>query len=149
VAKVPHVLTATDSCYDCSEDEALSEDRAWLLEHAGSCLRLDGRVRDAVPLLERALRITDADSHSDRRDVADRLNSLALALSDLGQPAAARPLLERALRIIEVLCAPDDPAVATCLNNLGSVLRELGEPRAALSLLERASRIAERRNAND
>jgi hypothetical protein len=69
-------------------------------------------------LLERALRIGEAVHGPDHPAVATSLSNLALVLSDLGQPAAARPLAERALRIGEAVHGPDHPTVATLHANL-------------------------------
>jgi tetratricopeptide (TPR) repeat protein len=147
---LPHVLAAT-ALLDQSQapDPALLQSGAWLLDRAGTYLQVRARFRDAFPLLERAVAITEAAHGPDHPTVASRLNNLALVLGDLGQPETARPLLERALAIDEAAHGPDHPTVAIRLSNLATVLRDLGQPETAQPLLERALAITEAAHGPD
>ncbi len=136
---LPCVLTATGYQADTAGDGPA----AWLLEHAGTYLRTQGRYREALPLHQRALRIREAVYGPDHPDVATALSYVGWALSVLGRPAEALPLQERALRIHEAVHGPDHPSVATDLSYVGSALSDLGRPAEALPLQERALRIHE------
>ncbi|MFE9877877.1 tetratricopeptide repeat protein [Streptomyces sp. NPDC005784] len=118
-------------------------DLATLLGEAAVYLSARGQEAQALPMKERALRITEAASGPDHPDTATRLNNLAYTLSNLGRGSEALPLLERALRITEATRGPDDPDTATCLNNLASTLGNLGRHTEALPMKERALRITE------
>ena len=142
---LPHVLTAVGYLdYSVGKhDAAVMGAASWLLDRAGTYLRVHARPADVKPLLERALAIAEAAYGSDHPEVAAAVNNLALTLEDLGQPEAARPLQERALAIAEAAYGPDHPALASHLNNLALTLRTLGQPEAARPLTERALAIDE------
>ena len=141
---LPHVLAVT-AYLDLEEAPAAAvlADASWLLDRAGTYLRVHARPNDARLLYERALAIGEAAHGPDHPDVAAALNNLALALRHLGYPEQARPLYERALGIGEAAYGPDHPNVATALNNLALVLGDLGYPEQARPLLERALAIGE------
>jgi tetratricopeptide (TPR) repeat protein len=136
---LPSVLAAIGH-YDDTTGEGPA---AWLLDHAGIYLQSQGRYGEALPLLERALRIDEAALGPDHPDVATDLNHVGWALSDLGRSAEALPLQERALRIDGAALGSDHPDVASDLNNVGQVLSDLDRPAEALPLYERALRIHE------
>jgi Tfp pilus assembly protein PilF len=92
-------------------------------------------------LLERALRIEEAQFGPDHPQVATTLNNLGVVWGDLGQPAKALEVFERALRILEGAYGPDHPQVAATLSNLGAVWSNLGQPAKAHEVFERALRI--------
>jgi tetratricopeptide (TPR) repeat protein len=98
---------------------------------------------EALPPLERALRIHEAAYGPDHPDVAIDLNYVGRALADLGRPAEALSLQQRALRIREAAYGPDHPDVAVDLNYMGRALSDLGRSAEALPLHERALRIHE------
>ena len=106
-------------------------------------LRARGQAAQALPLEERALRITEATLGPDHPTTATRLNNLASTFSDLGRHTEALPLQERALRITEATLGPDHPTTATRLGNLASTFSALGRHTEALPLQERALRISE------
>ncbi|MGH3784113.1 MAG: FxSxx-COOH system tetratricopeptide repeat protein [Pseudonocardiaceae bacterium] len=138
---LPHVLATTRHHDNTAPTHP--ETSAWLLDRAAAYLRVLGQPSTALPLSQRALRITEAVYGPEHPTGATRLNNLAVVLSDLGKPDQALPLLERALRIDEAAYGPKHPTVATRLNNLAKVLRDLGKPDQAQPLLERALRITE------
>src|SRR5438067_462463 len=90
---LPHVLAGTGHLDDAAEPgpAAMADDAAWLLDRAGTYLRVQARLTSAQPLQERALALTEAAYGPDHPTVATRLNNLAVTLQDLGQPEAARP----------------------------------------------------------
>lgn len=68
------------------------KDAAWLLDRAGTYLRVQAQFTDARALLERAVAISEAAYGPDHPVVAVRLNDLALILRELGDLAGALPL---------------------------------------------------------
>jgi tetratricopeptide (TPR) repeat protein len=116
---------------------------AWLLDHAGAYMHTQGRYGDAVDHLRRAVSLTEAALGPYHPDLAPRLTSVATAIRDLGDPAAARPLAERAVAITEAATGPDDPALAGLLDALAAVIRDLGDPSAARAPAQRAVKITE------
>ena len=142
---LPHVLAAAGHL-DCPAGwpgaDAMA-DASWLLDRAGTDLRVRGQLADARELLERALAIDEAAYGPGHPAVATRLNDIAVMLRNLGQSQAARPLQERALSIYEAACEPGHPAVATSLGNLALILRDLGQSQTARPLAELALAIDE------
>ncbi|MGW4292038.1 FxSxx-COOH system tetratricopeptide repeat protein [Micromonospora chersina] len=138
---LPHVLAATEHQTGAPATARLQT--SWLLDCAANYLQTHGQPASALPLLQHALAIDEADHGPDHPAVAACLNNLAGVLQDLGQPADAKPLLERALAIDETTYGPDHPAVAATLNNVASMLLDLGQPADAKPLLERALAIDE------
>ena len=142
---LPHVLATTVHADHAPWPlgPAVMADAAWLLDQAGTYLRVQARLTEAKVLQDRALVIIEAAYGPDHPEVATHLNNLALILRDLGQPESARPLQERALAIDEAVYGLDHPEVATHLNNLALILRDLGQPESARPLQERALAIDE------
>jgi tetratricopeptide (TPR) repeat protein len=145
---LPHVLAAASHADHAGNQlaPAATADASWLLDQAGTYLRVQAQFTGARALLERALAIDEAAYGPDHPAVAAALNNLALILQALGDLAGARPLQERALAIDEAAYGPDHPAVATALNNLAQILRDLGDLAGARPLQERALAISEARS---
>ena len=142
---LPHVLAATSHTGD-GLDEGPALECSWLLDRAGTYLQTQGRYREAVPLMQRALAIDERVHGPDHPEVATSLNNLALVLQELGDPAGARPLAERALAIDEQAYGSDHPYVAILLNNVAAVLQELGERDTAAAYRARADAIRAAQN---
>jgi Tetratricopeptide repeat len=92
----PHVLAVT-AYLDREEAPAAAvlDDASWLLDRAGSYLRVHARPNDARPLLERALAIDEAAYGPDHPEVSTDLYNLAEVLRDLDHPDQAQIALER------------------------------------------------------
>ena len=88
---LPHVLAATSHAGQAGQElvPGSRDDLSWLLDRAGTYLRVQAQLTQARPLAERALAITEAAYGPDHPDVATRLNNLAWILRALGQ--AGRP----------------------------------------------------------
>jgi tetratricopeptide (TPR) repeat protein len=145
---LPHVLAATDhfrtdSSIIVGGNGTTADAMSLLLDRTGTYLQVHGRVREARPLVERALAIAEANYGPDHPIVAVHLHNLAHILQDLEEPAAGRLLMERALASDEVEYGPDHPAVATRLSVLALILQDLSESATALPLFERALSIDE------
>ncbi|MEV4993316.1 tetratricopeptide repeat protein [Streptomyces niveus] len=136
---LPHILAIADSHLTPSPGDELAQ----LLGTTGSFLRSRGQARQALPLEQRALMITEAALGPDHPSTAIRLGNLAGTLSDLGRRAEALPLEERALVITEAALGPDHPSTALRLGNLARTLGELGRYEEALPLDQRALVITE------
>ncbi|MEU2062762.1 tetratricopeptide repeat protein [Streptomyces sp. NPDC013455] len=114
-----------------------------LLGQAAYYLWARGQAREALPLMERVLRITESEVGPDHPDTALRLGNLTSTYSALGRYAEALPLEERALRITESALGPDHVMTAVRLGNLAVTYSALGRHDEALPLKERALRISE------
>jgi tetratricopeptide (TPR) repeat protein len=136
-ALLPHVLSAV-SVVDDNTDPDIAADASWLLDRAGTYLQTQGRARQARPLLESALTLSETAYGPDHPDVGTALNNLAWILCGLGDLAAARLLAQRALTIAEAAYGRDHPNVGIALNGLAFILRNLGDLAAARPLAERA-----------
>jgi tetratricopeptide (TPR) repeat protein len=137
---LPHALAATEHAERLG---VAGEATGWLLSRASAYLRERGQPRQARPLAERALTVTEAALPSDHTEVGARHDNLGLVLADLGDLEGARREYERALAIHEAADGPDHPNVARVRNNLGNVLQGLGDRAGARRELERALAIDE------
>ena len=108
-----------------------------------------GQVRQAVPLLERALAIHETWLGSQNLATADALNDLARALSLTNRYDDAKKLLDRALSIEETGKAADDERAAVTLEQLANLHQRSGDYTGARPLLERALRIREASGRTD
>jgi tetratricopeptide (TPR) repeat protein len=120
---LPHVLAATGHAERLG---VAGEQAGWLLYRASIYLRGRGLHRQARPIAEQALAVTEANLGPGDPQVAWRCDELGNVLQDLGDPASARVQYERALAIGEAALGPDHPTVATFRNDLGSALQDLG-----------------------
>jgi tetratricopeptide (TPR) repeat protein len=104
------------------------EAAGWLLDRASRYLLERGQYRQARPIAERALAVTETALGPANPQVASRCYTLGRVLQDLGDLASARGQFERALEISEATLDPDHPTVATHRGNLDRVLQALQEP---------------------
>ncbi len=95
----------------------------------------DGRIRDALGHLERALPLIR--SHSNDWELTPLLNDAGYAARLAGKPKRARAAFEESLRRSDAL--GNDLAAATALNNLGVLSEGLGELEHALSFYDRSA----------
>jgi len=137
---LPHVLVATGHT---ERLEVAGEQAGWLLDRAANYLHERGQYRQARPIAERALRVTEATLGAAHPEVAWRYDGLGATLRRLGDLAGARMQLERALAIAEAALGPDHEDVAKWRSNLGLVLRDLGDLEGGRVQVERALAISE------
>jgi tetratricopeptide (TPR) repeat protein len=137
---LPHVLVATGHA---ERLEVAGEQAGWLLDRAANYLHERGQYRQARPIAERALRVTEATLGAAHPEVAWRYDGLGATLRRLGDLAGARMQYERALAIAEVALGPDHEDVAKWRSNLGLVLHDLGDLEGARVQVERALEISE------
>jgi tetratricopeptide (TPR) repeat protein len=132
---LPQVLTATGH----AERLAVSQEAAgWLLDRASIYLRRRGQYRQARPIAERALAVTEEILGQDDPEVAWRCNNLGGVLQDLGELEGARAQLERTLAIGEAALGLHHPSVAAWRGSLSEVLQAVGDLPRAKAQLERA-----------
>jgi tetratricopeptide (TPR) repeat protein len=137
---LPHVLAAAGHAQRLG---VAGEQGGWLLDRASSYLRERGLYRQARPVAEQALALTEAAVGPQHVEVAWRCDELARVLRQLGELADAKAQLERALAIGEATLGPDYPGVAAWRSNLGLVLWGLGDLAGARAQFERALAIGE------
>jgi tetratricopeptide (TPR) repeat protein len=137
---LPHVLAVAEHAQRLG---VAGEQAGWLLGRASSYLRGRGLYRQARPVAEQALAVTEAALGLEDVEVAWRCDELGRVLRALGDLAGARVQYERALAIGEAALGPDHPDVAVWRSNLGNVLRELGDLAGARVQVERALAISE------
>jgi tetratricopeptide (TPR) repeat protein len=123
--------------------EVAGDQAGWLLNRASAYLRERGQYRQARPIAERALVVTEMALGPADPEVAWRFDELGLVLHELGDLDSARVQLERALAIGEAALGPNRPEVAVWHNDLGVVLHYLGELLGAQVQFERALAIDE------
>jgi tetratricopeptide (TPR) repeat protein len=119
------------------------EQAGWLLDRASKYLRKRGQYRQARPIAERAVAITEAALGPADPEVAWRCDEFGLVQYQLGDLAGAREQLERAVAIGEAALGADHQAVAVWRNDLGGLLQALGELDGAREQLEQALEISE------
>ena len=107
----------------------------------GRTLLAEGKPAEAIPVLERALRISEKGHGSDHADVADVLVELARARAALNRQDVSEPLLQRALAIQRRLLAADDPSLVPTLTFLGEAVASHDVDKAH-ALLDEALTIA-------
>jgi tetratricopeptide (TPR) repeat protein len=117
------------------------EAAGWLLDRASTYLRERGQYRQARPIAERAVRITEAELGPADPRVAWRRAELGRVLQNLGDLEGARVQFEQALAISEAALGPDHPDVANWHDSLAHVLWTRGDLAGARVQLERALEI--------
>ncbi|HTS81321.1 MAG TPA: serine/threonine-protein kinase [Myxococcaceae bacterium] len=92
----------------------------------GSLHAREGRQKEAIDELQRAVEQAHSAFDADDTRIASMLVSLGVALRNSGQLAEARTQLQAALDIVERKLGPMHPLVANTLYQLSSVHRRLG-----------------------
>ena len=118
--------------------------RARMMETIGTVYRKLGLYKNAMPLLERALEISESrlDGHSPR--LAETLLSVAMLHDDQGKYEEAEKLVQRSLDIREKVLGADHPAYAESLLVLGWLNYKNGKFPEAESCFQRAFEIREK-----
>jgi tetratricopeptide (TPR) repeat protein len=128
------------------EERTQLEKEAATLNLVGLLAYQQGKLKDALPALTRALALRERlYPDQDHLALASSLTNLGSVLSALGQADKALPFIERGLKMREALFKDQDhPDLATSLNNMGVVLKALGQPDKALPYYERALAMRQR-----
>lgn len=112
-----------------------------ILENIGKTYREHGAYLAALPVLKRALRLSEKVHGRDSIETAGALDYLATSYQLQGKYPEARDHYERALEVVEQQLGDDHPAYATLLTNLANALIAMGEMGEAKTLLRKSSEI--------
>jgi tetratricopeptide (TPR) repeat protein len=140
---IPHASRIRDA-KDCNNSDALGK----LCLKVGRCLRVDGRIRDAVDWLEES-RDLRADLPEDDADRLLTQHVLAMAYQSNGQVKDAVRLLEHVVAIHKRALAEDHPDRLASQHQLASAYLANGQVKDAVRLLEHVVAISERVLAED
>ena len=105
-------------------------------------LQATNRLKEAEPLMRRALEISKASFGEQHPAVAIGLNNLAQLLKATNRLKEAEPLMRRALEISKASFGEQHPAVAIGLNNLAHLLKDTNRLKEAEPLMRRALEIS-------
>jgi tetratricopeptide (TPR) repeat protein len=136
---LPHVLAVAGHAERLG---VAGEQAGWLLHRASIYLRGRGLYRQARPIAEQAVAVTEAALGPADPEVARHCDGFGRVLRQLGELAEARIQSERALAISEAALGPDHLEVATWRSSLGMVLQDLGDLQGARAQYEQALEIS-------
>jgi len=113
-------------------------------QYLGRVLLREGRAREALPLFERALRVSERNHSATHPEVAEVLVDLARCRLAIGDVTPAAALVQRASAIQQALPL-DHPSRVATLTVSGTIARREQRLEAARRDLEEAVHIAQRR----
>ncbi|QDK77745.1 tetratricopeptide repeat protein [Spirosoma sp. KCTC 42546] len=99
--------------------------------------------QQALPLLQKVLKIKEQVVGKNHIDYANSLNTLALCYQVMGQYEQAMPLCQQALKIREQAVGKNHPEYAKSLDNLAELYQNIGQYEKALPLSQQALKIRE------
>ena len=141
---LPHVFSVLQH-----SKEVDIEEKSDLLFWAGRCLHVDGRIKEAVALLEQVVAIqakTLAEDHPSR--LASQ-HALGVAYDANGQVREAVALLEQVVAIEAKTLTEDHPSRLASQHELAGAYRANGQVREAAALLEQVVAIEAKTLAED
>ncbi len=138
---VPHAMALG---YWVDAYEVMSEAAVRVFDLLGRYLLERGRLKEAKPLLDRALSIGERVLGLDHPAVARTMHNLGVHEIYYARYEEAQPRLQQALAIRERALGPEHPDVASTLNVLANTYWHLGRYADAQPLYERALAIWER-----
>jgi tetratricopeptide (TPR) repeat protein len=139
------VRAYTDNLAKYEKNEQPEEEYlGYVLNNLGTFFEKAGYFSAAIPLLHRALEITEKVLGLEHPNTAGSLNNLALFLQEKGDYDSAEPLYQRALEITEKVLGKEHPDTATSLNNFAVLLEAKGDYDHAEPLYQRALSIREK-----
>ena len=115
-----------------------------ILIEIGSLHSLQGRQLDAIPLLERALAISEKKFGTESTEAATALASLGFIRALAGQFEPALASLKRSLQIREKNPSTTNPDLGIATWTLGVIYAESGSYGLAMPLLERSETLLEK-----
>jgi eukaryotic-like serine/threonine-protein kinase len=118
--------------------EPYSPSLARALSNLGTVYWRQGRNRDAVKAMERALVIHMKNQGPRSSVVAYARKNLSHVHRDLGELDIAERYAQEALAVAEALFPKNDPFIGTTLESLGQLAQKRGDPVKARSLYERS-----------
>lgn len=114
-------------------------DLADLLNDFGVDLLVAGKAREALPVLEGALRVRRAEPGGDSLPLANAINNVGGAWRDVGECAKAEDFFREAVAMARRLAGGDDPGLANSLSNLALCLHRQGKADEARTAIDEAS----------
>ncbi len=114
-----------------------------LLANAESLYR-QKHYEESIPLLERALALTEKVFGSEDSKVGEPLFRLAVTYQQQGAFAKALPLFQRSLNLGEKLLGPEHDQIATLLVGVGMMQKEQGNFAQAIAAFTRSLAIVEK-----
>jgi esterase/lipase superfamily enzyme/Tfp pilus assembly protein PilF len=108
-----------------------------------------GKHAEALPLAERAVKVTEEQLGPDHPDGRQSLTRLASLYESQGRYADAEPLLKRSLAIAEKALGPDHPDVGSALARLASLYQFQRRYADAEPLLKRSLAVTEEKLGPD
>ena len=118
--------------------------RGWLFNNRGAMRAAQGRLRDAVEDLNRAIEAKEKALGPNDPDVGISLVNVSVYLDELGETGRAAASIERAVKIMQETLGRDHPKVAVPLANYAELLNRLGRFEEALEPARHALVVAER-----
>ena len=106
--------------------------RGWLFNNRSAMRGQQGRLRDAVEDVQRAIEAKEKALGPNDPDVGISLVNAAVYLDDLGETVRAAAYIERAVQIMQETLGRDHPKVAITLANYAELLNRLGRYGEAL-----------------
>ncbi|OAK94532.1 kinesin light chain 1 [Phaeosphaeriaceae sp. SRC1lsM3a] len=143
-AYMPHALRLLESA---QTDDKKTRSKLSLL--VGRCLRVDGRIREAVAWLEESYRWRASELEEDDADRLLTEHVLAMAYHADGQVKQAVTLLEQIVAVKEKVFAEDHPSRLVSQHELGVVYQADGQIKQAVMLLEHVLTVREKVLAED
>jgi len=109
-----------------------------LINQLGKLLMDMGKLEEARPLLEEALRARRETLGDRHPDTLTSINNMGLLLMRMDELQEARPLFEEALQARRVTLGDRHQHTLTSINNMGLLLKRMGKQKDARPLLEEA-----------
>jgi tetratricopeptide (TPR) repeat protein len=125
------------------------KERSDLLFWIGRCLRVDGRIKEAVETLEEACQWRNRYFTEDHPSRLASQHALAIAYQDNGRVKEAMTLLEQVVAIHKRVLAEDHPSQLASQHALAGAYQANGRVKEAMTLLEQVVAIKVRVLAED
>ena len=145
---LPHVLRALEVGLG-DEGEGEGEEYCEVGYWAGRCLRVDGRMQEAVRLLKHVVTVEEKRLAEDHPDRLASQHELAGAYEANGQVKEAVALLEHVVAVEEKRLAENHPSRLASQHELARAYRANGQVKEAVELLEHVVAVQEKTLAED
>jgi hypothetical protein len=130
---LPHVMAAVDPSRPV---HPAAQELAWLLDKAADYRATRGEPREALPLVQRAHTLNQAQRGHDDLETLSSADGLAWRLAELGEHAQARALAEDTLARYRRVLGEDHPDTLRSAAALADDLALIGEHAPARALVE-------------
>ena len=141
---LPHVLRLAKEAMSRKDERIVS-----LGYRAGLCLRVDGRTRERVEVLEQVVAIEEKTLAEDHPSRLASQHALALAYNANGRVKKAVQMLEKVVAIRDKTLAEDHPSRLASQHALAGAYKANGQVKKAVKMLEQVVAIWEKTLAED